>query len=101
MPPAYAVRDGPYVFPKGPYPHIQANKGRAETMMWAVERPDGGRGVGFTGGHFHKNWGNDEFRKIVLNAILWSAKIPVPAEGVQCPVSADELKANLDPKAAR
>ena len=51
--PSDAVRDGPYVSPKGPYPHIQAAKGRPETMMWAVERPDGGRGFGFTGGHFH------------------------------------------------
>ena len=43
--------------------------GRAEAMMWAVERPDGGRGFGFTGGHFHDNWGNDDFRKTVLNAL--------------------------------
>ena len=27
--PSDAVRDGPYVYPKGPYPHIQASKGRA------------------------------------------------------------------------
>src|SRR5262245_51793928 len=57
--PADTVRDGPYVYPRGPYPHIQAAKGRAEAMMWAVERPDGGRGFGFTGGHFHDNWRND------------------------------------------
>ena len=27
--PSDEVRDGPYVYPKGPYPHIQADKGRA------------------------------------------------------------------------
>src|SRR5690606_18891329 len=48
-PPSDEVRDGPYVYPAGPYPHIQADKGKPESMMWAVERPDGGRGVGFTG----------------------------------------------------
>ena len=65
----------PTSIPKGPYAHIQADKGRAEAMMWAVERPDGGRGFGFTGGHFHDNWGNDDFRKVVLNAL------PVAGEG--------------------
>ncbi len=96
--PADQVRDGPYVYPKGPYEHIQANKGRAEAMMWAVERPDGGRGFGFTGGHFHDNWGNDQFRKVVLNAMLWLAKVDVPVTGVQSQVSAADLDANLDPK---
>ena len=96
--PADEVRNGPYVYPKGPYPHIQAARGRAETMLWAVERPDGGRGFGFTGGHFHDNWGNDEFRKVILNALVWLAKAEVPADGVASHVSADDLEANLDPK---
>lgn len=96
--PADAVRDGPYVYPKGPYPHIQAAKGRAETMLWAVERPDGGRGFGFTGGHFHDNWGNDQFRRVILNALVWLAQVEVPAGGVESHVSADDLEANLDPK---
>jgi hypothetical protein len=34
--PSDEVRNGPYVYPKGPYSHIQADKGRAECMMWAV-----------------------------------------------------------------
>lgn len=96
--PSDAVRDGPYVHPKGPYPHIQAAKGQPEAMMWVVERADGGRGMGFTGGHFHDNWGNDNFRKVVLNALLWLAKAEVPASGVESRVSAADLDANLDPK---
>src|SRR5262249_28274975 len=96
--PSDAVRDGPYVYPKGPYQHIQEAKGTAETMMWAVERPDGGRGVGFTGGHFHKNWGDDNFRKVVLNALLWICKIEVPKGGVESTVNGEDMKANLDPK---
>jgi len=98
--PSDAVRDGPYVYPKGPYPHIQADKGRAECMAWVVERPDGGRGFGFTGGHFHDNWGNDEFRKVVLNALVWLAKAEVPPGGVASQVTAADLDANLDPKPA-
>jgi len=97
--PSDAVRDGPYVHPKGPYPHIQAAKGRPETMMWAVERPDGGRGFGFTGGHFHLNWQNDDQRRLILNALVWLAKLEVPAAGVNsASVSDVEIMQNLDEK---
>jgi len=96
--PGEEVRNGPYVYPPGPYAHIQADKGRAECMLWAVERPDGGRGFGFTGGHFHDNWGNDEFRKTILNALHWVAKAEVPAGGVESHVTKADLDANLDPK---
>jgi type 1 glutamine amidotransferase len=73
-------------------------KHEPQIMAWAFERPDGGRGFGFTGAHYHKNWGDDNFRKIVLNAILWIAKVDVPANGVESTVSEDDLKANLDDK---
>ena len=96
--PSDDVRDGPYVYPKGPYPHIEAAKGRAEAMMWAVERPDGGRGFGFTGGHFHDNWGNDNFRKVILNGLVWLTKAEVPAGGIESKVTPEDLNANLDPK---
>jgi len=71
-----------------------------ETMMWACERPDGGRGFGWTGGHHHKNWGNDNHRKVVLNAILWLAKVEVPPDGIKSSVTADDVSQNLDPKRA-
>lgn len=96
--PSDKVRDGPYVYPKGPYKHIQEAKGRPEHMMWAAERDDGGRGVGFTGGHFHNNWKNDNFRKAVLNALVWICKLDVPKDGVESSVSDEEIKQNLDPK---
>jgi hypothetical protein len=92
------VRDGPYVYPQGPYKHIQDAKGRAEHMMWATERAEGGRGVGFTGGHFHTNWKNDNFRKAVLNALVWICKLDVPKDGVESTVSDEDIRANLDPK---
>jgi hypothetical protein len=98
--PSDQVRGGPYVAPKGPYPHIQAASGRKEAMMWAVERADGGRGFGFTGGHFHDNWANDNFRKVVLNAMVWLAKGEVPADGIGSVVTKEQIDANLDPKPA-
>jgi hypothetical protein len=98
--PSDATRDGPYVYPKGPYPHIQAAKGRDEVMMWAVERADGGRGFGYTGGHFHLNWGIDQQRKIILNALVWLAKAEVPRNGVESKVTEAEVMEHLDPKPA-
>ena len=92
------TRKGVSASPRGPYQHILEAKGRDEVLAWAVERPDGGRGFGFTGGHSHKNWGDPNFRKLVLNAILWTAKIDVPSTGAPSEVSAEELSKNLDPK---
>jgi hypothetical protein len=95
--PSDEARQGKSSSPRGPYSHIVAASGRDEILMWAVERPDGGRGFGFTGGHTHKNWGNDDFRKTVLNALLWIAKVDVPPDGVQSRVTEEELNQNLDP----
>lgn len=72
-------------------------KGEPQTVAWTYERPNGGRGFGFTGGHFHANWGNDHMRKLVLNAVLWLAHMEVPAGGVQSKVTEADLALNLDP----
>ena len=73
--------------------------GKPQTLMWGIERPDGGRGVGFTGGHYHRNWTIDGFRTLVLNAVVWTAGMEVPAGGVQsAPLTEAELNANLDDK---
>jgi hypothetical protein len=89
-------KDGPH---EG-NPAVRAIVARGEPVItaWAAERPDGGRGFGFTGAHYHKNWGNDDFRKLALNAILWVAKVEVPADGVQSTVTPEQLTVNLDPK---
>lgn len=76
-------------------------RGDLQTVAWACQRADGGRGFGFTGGHFHCNWGNDDFRKIVLNGILWVAKVEVPPDGVNSTVTATDLEQNLDQKGGR
>jgi len=96
--PSDDVRDGPYVYPKGPYSHIVESSGRDETMMWVFERPGGRRGFGFTGGHTHANWGNDSQRKVVLNALLWLASAEVPKNGVESAVTPEQLASNLDSK---
>jgi len=81
-------------------PAVRASvkNGEPQHMAWACERADGGRGFGFTGGHYHKNWANDDVRKLVLNAILWTAKVEIPADGVTSQVTPEQLKENLDRK---
>jgi hypothetical protein len=88
--------DGPHE--GNPAMRAMVARGNLQHVAWAAERPDGGRGFGFTGGHFHKNWGDDNFRKVMLNAILWVAKAEVPPDGVQSKVTPEQLAANLDAK---
>jgi type 1 glutamine amidotransferase len=60
-----------------------SNSPRDQVVAWAFTRPNGGRGGGVTPGHFYVNWRNDDFRKAVLNGIVWASGIAIPAEGVQ------------------
>ena len=86
--------------PDGPHsgnPHVRAKAGQPQHVAWATEREDGGRGFGFTGGHFHCNWGDDDFRRLMLNAIVWTAKLEVPENGVPIEnVNLAALKDNQD-----
>ncbi len=72
--------------------------GREEIVAWAFDRPNDGRSFGFTGAHFHRNWGDENFRRLVVNAILWTAKVDVPKEGAKVNLDPAELKKNLDRK---
>lgn len=49
-------------------------KDPARVVGWAIERANGGRGFGYTGGHFHKNFEDPNVQRMLLNAILWTAK---------------------------
>ncbi len=70
---------------------------KPQTLMWGIEREDGGRGIGYTGGHYHRNWAIDGVRQIVLNAIVWVAGMDVPKSGVSSlSVTEDQLNLNLD-----
>jgi hypothetical protein len=71
--------------------------GETQHVAWAYKRDDGGRGFGFTGGHVHMNWQNDDNRKLMLNAILWTAKVKIPKDGVPSKTpTKEEMHANLD-----
>ncbi|MBX7166929.1 MAG: ThuA domain-containing protein [Pirellulales bacterium] len=71
--------------PDGPHsgnPFVRKEAGQPQHVAWVSERPGAGRGFGFTGGHFHHNWAKDDFRRLVLNAVVWIAQGEVPAGGV-------------------
>ncbi|MCH2386221.1 MAG: hypothetical protein DSZ35_05090 [Verrucomicrobia bacterium] len=71
--------------------------GESQHVAWAYERPDGARGFGFTGGHVHMNWQHDDNRKLMLNAILWTANVEIPKDGVPSKTpTKEEMHSNLD-----
>ena len=81
----------------GGNPTVRARKGMPEHVAWAYERPGGGRGFGFTGGHYQINWANNNFRKIVLNGLVWTAGLEVPPDGVPSKTpTTEQLRANMD-----
>ena len=72
--------------------------GETQHVAWAYERTSGGRGFGFTGGHNHDSWQDDNYRKVMLNAILWTAGMDVPKNGVTSSAPDHvEIESNLDP----
>lgn len=88
----------------GGNPHVREGIGKSipETTVWVSENgPDAnnGRGFGCSGGHVHWNWAQDDFRKTVLNCIVWIAHVDVPADGVPSKTpTVDDLLEHMDTK---
>jgi type 1 glutamine amidotransferase len=72
--------------------------GKPVPVAWTYERPvsAGGRSFGTTLGHFHRNFGLEAFRKLMVGGILWAAHVSLPADGPPVAVSQEDLK--LPPK---
>jgi hypothetical protein len=47
------------------------------------------------------NLQDENFRKVVLNSLLWIAKAEVPRNGVEVKVTCEELLEHIDPKTGR
>ena len=69
--------------------------GDNQTVNWAWERPDGGRSFGFSGLHYHDNWKLTEYRRLVLQGVLWSVCQPIPTGGLAVDVTEADLAATL------
>ena len=67
-------------------PHVRASvleRKEKQHVAWAMEDPNTKRrGFGTTGAHYHTAWDEDNFRTMVLNAIVWTAGLDVPKGGV-------------------
>ena len=72
-----------------------------QTLAWVVENPNKSRGFGFTGGHFHSLWAQNDYRKLVLNAIVWTAGVEVPPNGVTGKVAAAPAYQTIDEAIAK
>ena len=69
-----------------------------QTVAWVHERTDGGRSFGTTLGHFHENYSIPEFRRMLVNGILWTAGIDVPAGGAVVDVDPELLELQEPPQ---
>jgi type 1 glutamine amidotransferase len=73
-------------------PYVRARMDEPEHVAWVYERAGGGRGFGFSGGHWHQTWADTNVRRLVLNAMVWAAGLEVPATGVDPAANADPPK---------
>ncbi|MCC9644796.1 ThuA domain-containing protein [Rhodopirellula sp. JC740] len=80
-------------------PHVRKSvaAGEPQTVAWAYEPEFGGRSFGFTGGHHHWNWSHVPVRRLVTNAIRWTAgDDPTTEANTPAPLSAEQLMADQD-----
>jgi hypothetical protein len=70
-----------------PLLRVREHKGKDVIVGWCFERPGGGRSFGTTLGHPYKNFQMEPFRRMLVNAILWSVRMEVPKEGAPVDVS--------------
>jgi type 1 glutamine amidotransferase len=66
--------------------------GEDHPVAWTFERPDGGRSFGFVGAHFHDNFADEPFRRLIVNGILWSLKADIPEGGAPVAVTPADLE---------
>jgi hypothetical protein len=56
--------------------------GTKDVVAWTFDRPNGGRSFNFSGLDAHSAFENAGMTQLVVNGILWSAKMKVPKGGV-------------------
>lgn len=64
-------------------------------VAWLYERADGGRSFTFTGGHLHSSFGEEGYRRYLVNSILWTAKIEIPKDGAPVALNVSDLGSYL------
>lgn len=97
----YEIRDEYYLNPviankATPLLQVREKNGQDVIVGWAFERENGGRSFATTLGHSYERFQNDSFRRMIVNAILWTAWREVPETGAPVGMSTEDLA--LPPK---
>ncbi len=69
-----------------------------DIVGWAYERPRGGRSFSFTGLDAHSAWSQLGMRQLVVNGVLWTASVELPATGAKCEIPESDLAALQTPR---
>jgi Trehalose utilisation len=67
-------------------------------IAWAYDRPQGGKSFSFTGGHLHVSLKDENYRRFLVNGILWSAGREIPKAGSVVKLDEVELMRHFDAK---
>lgn len=67
-------------------------------VSWAYQRPDGGRSFSFSGLDAHSAWDLPGMRQLMVNGVLWSARIEIPEKGAPCQIEKAELQSMQTPR---
>ena len=79
-------------------PKDTTTKPEESVVAWAYERDNGGKSFTFSGTHVHASLGQEGYRRLLTNAILWSAGIDVPRGGAPVQLEESRLNSYLMPK---
>jgi hypothetical protein len=74
--------------------------GDKDVVSWAFDRPSGGRSFSFSGLDAHHAWEQAGMRQLVINGILWSAGVEIPADGAKCEADKAMIDSFLTPRTA-
>ncbi|MVN91807.1 ThuA domain-containing protein [Mucilaginibacter aquatilis] len=76
-------------------PVLGGSKPLGDVVAWGYKREKGGRAFCATMAHYYSNWQNENFRKVLLNGLIWAAGIKVPVSGTNSVFYIDEEVASL------
>ena len=81
---------------RGVTPILDASAGgKTFPAAWALERADTGRAFAFSGAHYLLALDQPVVRRMILNAIFWTARLDVPKDGVRSEMPGAAMKLTL------
>ena len=69
-----------------------------DIVAWSYERSNGGRSFSFTGLDAHSAWSLPGMRQLVVNGVLWTAGVEIPATGAANEIDVKQLTAMQTPR---